>query len=63
MGQKLTKLYEFVGQNGGITAQMRVAVKSLVPSSKAAQLPDTPDAIAKVRAAIKEVTGKDAPSV
>lgn len=63
MAQKLVKLYEFTKANGGLTAQMRLAMKTLIPLAKAAEVPDTPEAIAKVRAAIKEVTGKDAPSV
>ncbi len=63
MGQKIVKLYEFINANGGLPAKMRVAVITLIPSNKAADVADTPDAIAKVRAAIKEVTGKDAPNV
>ena len=62
MAQKLVKLYEFVEANGGATARMRVAMKTLVPSSKAAQTPEPPELIAKFRAAIKEVTGKEAPN-
>jgi len=61
MGQILTKCYEFVKQNGGVAAQMRVAMKTCISSDKAAITPDSPDNIAKFKAAIKEVTGKDAP--
>ncbi len=63
MGQKLIQPYDFVSKNGGLPAQMRVAMKTLIPSARAASIPDTPEAIARFRAAIKEVTGKDAPRV
>jgi hypothetical protein len=63
MGQKLLQLYDFVGKQGGLPAQMRVAMKTLLPSNKAAAAADTPEMIAKFRAAIREVTGKEAPQV
>lgn len=63
MGQKLLQLYDFVSKNGGLPAQMRVAMKTLVPSSKAGGVPDSPENIARFRSAIKEVTGKEAPRV
>ena len=63
MGDKLKKLYEFVGANGGMPAQMRLAMKTGLSSDKAASTPDTPDTIAKFQAAIKDITGKDAPNV
>lgn len=63
MGQKLVRLYEFASSAGGPTAQMRLAIKTLVPAAKAAAAPDSPELIAKVRAAIREVTGKEAPGV
>ncbi len=61
MGEKLQKFYEFAGQNGGMTAQMRLAMKTLISSDKAGNSPDSPENIAKFKAAIKEITGKDAP--
>lgn len=61
MGQKLMKCYEFVGQQGGMQAQMRLAMKTGCPSTKAVNTPDTPDLVAKFKAAVKEITGKDAP--
>ncbi|MGJ5820467.1 hypothetical protein [Paludibaculum fermentans] len=63
MAQKLVKLYEFINEHGGATAKMRVAMKTLVPSAKAEQTPDTPEIIEKFRVAIREVTGQEAPNV
>lgn len=61
MGQKLTKIYELAKADGGATAQMRLVMKTCVPSAKAADLPDSPDLLAKFKAAYKEILGKDAP--
>lgn len=63
MGQKLIQLYEFTKAQGGSTAQMRLAMRTLVPANKAGEVPDSPEMIAKVRAAVQAVTGKDAPNV
>jgi hypothetical protein len=63
MAQKLMKMYEFVNQQGGLQAQMRLAMKTGTPSSRASTVPDTPDLVEKFKAAVKEITGKDAPIV
>ena len=63
MGQRLAKLYEYAEKNGGIQVKMRIAMKTGVSSTKAAEIPDTDDLIAKARAVIKESTGKEAPAV
>jgi hypothetical protein len=62
MGAALKKYYEFVEKNAGLSGRMRLAVMTNVPSQKAADVPDTPDIIAKFKAAVKEITGKDAPA-
>jgi len=59
MGEILRKFYEFANQNGGTTAQMRLAMKTLIPSDKAISSPDSPENIDKFKTAIKEITGKD----
>ena len=61
MGQKLMKFYELAKAEGGLTMQMRLAMKSGMSSPKAAEAPDSPENIQKFKAAFKEVTGKDAP--
>ena len=63
MAQQLKKLYEFARSTGGPTACMRLAMKTMISADKAAVVPDAPESLAKVRAAIREITGKDAPSV
>lgn len=61
MGQKLVQLFKFAEDKGGMTAKMRVAMKAVIPSNKAEELPDNDDNIKKVKAAIKEILGVDAP--
>ncbi len=63
MGQKIIQIYDFVNKNGGLQAQMRLAMKTGCPSSKAATVADTPDLIQKFKVAVKEITGKDVPNV
>lgn len=61
MGQQLTKLYEFARSAGGPTAPMRLAMKTMIAADKAAAAPDSPENVAKLRKAIQEITGKEAP--
>lgn len=63
MGQRLLKLYEFARSAGGATAAMRLAMKTVISVEKAAAADDSPENVARVSAAIKELTGKDAPKV
>jgi hypothetical protein len=60
MGKVLLHLYDLVKDNEGLVAQMRVAMVSGLPTPKAAEAPDSPENVAKLKAAIKQVTGKDA---
>ena len=63
MGAKLLKYYAFVKQNGGMQMEMRLAMKTGLPSKKAEAAPDSPDNLAKFKAAIKEILGKEPPPV
>ncbi len=63
MGDKLNQLYDFAQKAGGVEAKMRLAVVTGISSLKAKTEPDSPENIAKLKAGIKEVTGKDAPNV
>jgi hypothetical protein len=63
MGQKLTKFYELAKADGGVTMQMRLAMKTGLASPKAAEASDSPENIQKFRAAYKEITGKDASGI
>jgi len=61
MGAKLLKYYEWLKQEGGLAMQMRLAMKTSLPSSKAGIVPDTPDVTEKFYAACKEIAGKEPP--
>jgi hypothetical protein len=63
MAQKLLQYFEFVKKEAGFDGQMRLAMRTLIPSSKAGAAPDSPENIAKFRSAVKEVTGKEAPAL
>ncbi len=63
MAARLLKLYEAAKAEGGLQMQMRLAMITSIPSTKAADMPDSPELIAKFRSAFKEVTGKEAPPV
>ncbi len=63
MAQILLQYYDFVKKEAGFDGQMRLAMRTMIPSSKAGSAPDSPENLAKFRIAIKEVTGKDAPSI
>ena len=60
MGQKLLKYYDAIKVEGGFQAQMRLAMRTGASSTKAAELPDSPDILQKFKDAFKEITGKDA---
>ncbi len=55
MGAALTKFYEEAKAVGGLKAQMRLAIKSGLPSNKAAEQQDDPNVVAKLKAAWDEV--------
>jgi hypothetical protein len=55
MGQMLVDYYKQAEKLGGLKAQMRLAVITLMPSGKAAQAPDSPDVIAKFERALTEI--------
>ncbi len=59
MGEKLLKAYDIAKDAGEVQAQMRLAMKSGLSSTKAGGEPDSPENIQKMEAALKEVTGKD----
>ena len=60
MAQKLLKFYELANAEGGMTMQMRLAMKTGLASPSAEKAPDSPENILKFKAAFKEITGKDA---
>ena len=61
-GYNVTKDWTFVDVGSsvttlkaGVTGKTRLAMKTAVPSAKAASVPDDPDMIAKARAVIAEL--------
>lgn len=63
MGIKISTLYDFARATGGATAVMRLAMRTMIAADKVMSVPDSPENIAKVRAAVKDITGKEAPEV
>ena len=61
MGAKLAGIYEAIKNEGGLTAQMRLAMLGGMPSAQAKTAPDTPELIIKFANAYKEITGKNCP--
>ncbi len=55
MGDKISKYYDFAMQKGGLTLQMRLAMKTGVTSQDAKSSPDTPDKVQKFQSALKEL--------
>lgn len=62
MGEKLTKLFDFVKEKGGAAAQGRLAFQTGLSAKKAADEADTPELVAKVSEAAKEITGEAPPA-
>ena len=59
MGQILVKIYDIIGKDGGLPAQMRLAMKTGISSKDAPAKSDTAELVEKFKAAYKEITGKD----
>lgn len=55
MGERLVKAYEFAREQGGVTAQMKLSIKTLMPIKQAAKEPDTEENILKTRRALQEI--------
>ena len=61
MGRKLLDIYDAIGKDGDLTAQMRLAMKTGLPSKQAGEAPDSPENLGKFTQAYKELTGKACP--
>ena len=61
MGDVLMKIYKAADEIGGVQMKTRLALKTCIPSAAAASLPDSPEYVEKLKAAFKEIAGKDAP--
>ena len=58
MGEKLARAFKIAKDEGGMQAQMRLAMKSGMSSAKALDEPDSPENVQKMESALKEVIGK-----
>lgn len=58
MGAKLLTYYAFAKEQGGALFQMRLAVATGLPSTRAGDAPDSPENIKKFQDAVFQVTGK-----
>lgn len=61
MAEELLKYYKFMKDNGGFEAQIKLAVETKIPSTKAALAPDSPENIRVFRDAIQKISGKTPP--
>ncbi len=55
MADKLLQYYADAKKIGGLKAQMRLAIITKIPSSKASSEPDTPDNINAFEAGLREI--------
>jgi len=55
MGQRLLEMYEQAAKIGQLKGRMRLAVLTNIPSSKAANEPDSSENIQKFSQALKEI--------
>ncbi len=59
MGEKLVKLYQIVTDKGGLEARIKLAQRTGVPKSKAAQATDTDEVLEKFKKIASEILGKN----
>ena len=55
MGNRILKYYDYAMQKGGITLQMRLAMKTGVSSREAKAAPDAPEKVQQFQKALKEL--------
>ena len=58
MGAKLIRGFELAQEEGGVKAQMRLAIRVGFSSDKAGERPDSPELVQKMEAALEELVGK-----
>lgn len=63
MAKKLVDIYDAIKKDGGISLQMRLAMKTGMPSVVAKDAPDSPENVMKFKTAYKEITGKNCPII
>jgi hypothetical protein len=63
MAEKLVKYFELVNTVGGVRAKMRLAMKTGITSTRAADEPDTAEILEKFYNAAKEFLGDTTPKL
>jgi hypothetical protein len=59
MGEKLEKIFEIVAQKAGLNARMELASKSGISKAKAHEIPDTDEAINKLKGLASDLIGEN----
>jgi len=57
MGNRLLEYFALAESKGGMAAKMRLAIKTGVPSTEAAQTAETPELIDKFKRALTDILG------
>ncbi len=60
MAEQLLRLFQLCERSGGLPAKMRLAMRTGITQATAAVSPDSPEVVARVAAAVREITGQDA---
>jgi hypothetical protein len=61
MAERLIKYYKYMADTGGLELKMKLVSVTKVPSTIAAQVPDSPEILDRFQQAIRQLTGKPAP--
>jgi hypothetical protein len=59
MGAVINEIYKIVTDKAGFKGRMRLAVRTGISRTRAAQMEDTPEMITKFKKAADEIVGKD----
>ena len=59
MAEKLVKIYEIVTKLAGLEGRMKLAVKTGVSRTQAAEIEDTPDKLTKFEKEASDIVGRD----
>ena len=59
MGAMINEIYKIVTDKAGFKGRMRLAVRTGISRTRAAQMEDTPDIITRFKKAADEIVGRD----
>ncbi len=59
MGVMINEIYKIVTEKAGFKGRMRLAVRTGISRTKAAQMEDTPEMITRFKSAADEIVGGD----